>query len=250
MFGDEWLKSLSVPTAEQTARFADHVADNHSWYKHLPFFPPGASFVFFPNPHAGRGVKWDGERFVVYDVERRDYFDHHSRLPTTEYVARFGRWDYYVYDNPRSFDPQPGPWLYSADGTHRELLPDHLKRQWSCRLTAFLKPAPPMFGLRASELQREADAFMESGAQSLGPRQSGLLSGLPNEVIGRYRAVAPALREAATTQDAAAVYAFMASEARAQLELVLGTLQRVRAEWASGYSAGVEPATAPGSDGV
>jgi hypothetical protein len=75
----ERLKSLPVPTAGQTARFADHVADNHSWYKHLPFFPPGASFVFFPNPHAGRGVTAEGGRFVVYDVERGDSFAHHSR---------------------------------------------------------------------------------------------------------------------------------------------------------------------------
>jgi hypothetical protein len=35
MVHDEWLKSLPVPTPEQTVRFADHVADNHSWYKHL-----------------------------------------------------------------------------------------------------------------------------------------------------------------------------------------------------------------------
>lgn len=54
---DEQLRSLPVPMLEQTAQFAEHVADNHSWYKHLPFFPPGASFVFFPNAHAGRGVK-------------------------------------------------------------------------------------------------------------------------------------------------------------------------------------------------
>jgi hypothetical protein len=36
------------------------------------------------------------------------------------------------------------------------VLADDLKRRWSCRLTAFLKPAPPMFGLRLSELPREA----------------------------------------------------------------------------------------------
>ena len=145
VFHDERLKSLPLPTAEQTARFADHVADNHSWYKHLPFFPPGATFVFFPNPHAGRGVMADDDRFVVYDIERGDYFAHHSRLPTAEYLAQFGHWDYWVDDNPRVFNHQPGPWLYSADGSHRELLADDLKRQWSCRLTAFLKPAPPMF---------------------------------------------------------------------------------------------------------
>jgi hypothetical protein len=252
VFGVEWLKSLPVPTAEQTARFADHVADNHSWYKHLPFFPPGASFVFFPNPHAGRGVEYDGKRFIVYDVERRDYFAQHSRLPTTEYVARFGHWDYHVDDNPRVSDPQPGPWVYSADGSQRELLPDHLKRRWSCRLTAFLKPAPPILDLRPCEFQREADAFMESGATSPGPRQSNLLSRQPNEdpAAKRYRAVVPALRHAAATRNPATVYPFFESEARAQLELVLGTLQRVRVEWASGHTASVEPAEAPGSDGV
>jgi hypothetical protein len=60
----EMMKSLPVPTSEQTARFADHVTDNHSWYKHLPFFPPGASFVFFPNPHAGRGVRSEDGRLA------------------------------------------------------------------------------------------------------------------------------------------------------------------------------------------
>ena len=87
MIHDERLRALPVPTPEQTVRFADHVADNRNWYKHLPFFPPGASFVFFPNPHAGRGVKAEGERFVVYDIERG------------EYLAQFGHWDYWVDTN-------------------------------------------------------------------------------------------------------------------------------------------------------
>ena len=186
------LKSLPVPTPEQTARFADHLADNHSWHKHLPFFPPGASFVLFPNPHAGRGVRADGDRFVVYEVKRGEYFDHHSRLSTAEYLAQFGHWDYWVDDNPRVFDPQPGPWLFSADGSQRALLGDDLKRQWSCRLTAFLKPAPPMFSLRASELQREADAFMAACRRSLGRILLSRFSGQRDEdsVFERYRAVA------------------------------------------------------------
>ena len=49
----EVVASLPVPTREQTDRFGDHVANNHSWYKHLPFFPPGASFVFFPKVLGG-----------------------------------------------------------------------------------------------------------------------------------------------------------------------------------------------------
>src|SRR5262245_29905020 len=119
------------------------------------------------NLHAGRGVKAEGDRFVVYDIEQGDYFAHHGRLSTAEYIAQFGHWDYWVDDNPRVFDPQPGPWLYSADGSRRELLADDLKRQWSCRFTAFLEPAPPMFQLQAGALKREADAFMASGRQSL-----------------------------------------------------------------------------------
>jgi hypothetical protein len=238
---EEWLKSLPVPTPEQTAQFADHVADNHSWYKHLPFFPPGASFVFFPNAHAGRGVKADGKRFTVYDVERGDYFAHDSRLPTAEYLAQFGHWDYWVYDNPRVFDREPGPWLYSADDRHQELLPDDLKRQWSCRLTAFLKPFLPMFSLRQNELQREADAFMASGRRSVGRWLLGLFSGQRGEDSAtiRYRAVAPAIRQAAGTWGGASLYAFMESEARAQRELVLDTLYHVRAAWANGRGGSV-----------
>ena len=34
----ELVATLPVPTPEQTARFAEYVVDNHSWYKHLPFF--------------------------------------------------------------------------------------------------------------------------------------------------------------------------------------------------------------------
>jgi hypothetical protein len=241
---DERLKSLPVPVAEQTARFADHVADDHSWYKHLPFFPPGASFVFFPNPHAGRGVRTGGDRFMVYDIERGDHFAHHSRLPTAEYLARFGHWDYWVDDNPRVSDPHPGPWLYSADGCHRESLADDLKRQWSCRLTAFLKPAPPMFSLRAAELRREADAFLAAGRRSLGRVLLGLFGGQRDEdpVLGRYRAVVPALRRAAGTRGGASLYAFMESEARAQRDLLLSTLHRVRAAWAGGQGGSAEPA--------
>ena len=211
---------LPVPTLEQTARFAHHVADNHSWYKHLPFFPPGASFVLFPTPHAGRGVNFDGNRFVIHEVERGDYFAHHSRLPTAEYLARFGHWDYWVDDNPRASDPQPGPWVYSPDGARRELLADGLKRQWSCRLTAFLKPAPPMFNLRASDLEREAEAF-ETYARAHYDDPS----------VARYHAVVRKLRRAAESWDNPGFIAFLESEATEQRELLLGTLHRVRAAW-------------------
>jgi hypothetical protein len=235
MVNDAPLLSLPVPTPEQTARFAEHVADNHSWYKHLPFFPPGAAFVFFANPHAGRGVTMDGERFAVYDVERGDYFAHHSRLSTAEYFVQFGHWDYCVYDNPRVLDPRPGPWLYSTEGRHRALLPDDLKRQWSCRLTAFLKPSPTVFTLLLGLLGQEADAFLAASRRSVGRRLLDLLSGQQDDdSIGkRYRAVALALRrgEGASTHGEESLSAFMKSEAQAQRQLLLNTLHRVRAVW-------------------
>jgi hypothetical protein len=229
--------SLPVPTREQTAMFADHVADNHSWYKHLPFFPPGACFVLFPNPHAGRGVEIEGDRLAVFDVEQGDYFAHHSRLATAEYRAQFGHWDYWVVDNPRVPDPEPGPWLCSADGTHREFLTDNLKRQWSCRLTAFLKAVPPMLNLRTDELKREADAFMASRRRPFGRLLLGLFDRrwLENEdpAFVRYRAVAPELRRAAGTFGDKTLFAFMESEARVQRELLMSTLHRIRGAWLS-----------------
>ena len=235
---DERLKSLPVPTPEQTARFADHVADNHSWYKHLPFFPPGASFVVFPNPQAGRGVRADGERFVVYDIEQGDYFAHHSRLPTAEYLTRFGHWDYWVDDNPRVHDPEPGPWLYSADGG-RELLADAPKRLGSCRLTAFLKPAPPMFSLRATELEREADAFLSSAPSRLSRLLGGVFGGrqrvpVADPAAERYFPVAGELRRAAGSWGTLVLYGFMESEAAAQRGVLLDALHRVRAVWSGG----------------
>lgn len=238
---DDRLKSMPVPTPEQTARFADHVADNHSWYKHLPFFPPGATFVVFPNPHAGRSVRAEGGRFVVCDIERGNYFDHHSRLSTTEYLAQFGHWDYWVDNNPRVPDPQPGPWLYDLDGGRELLAGDH-KRQGSCRLTAFLKPAPPMLDLRTTELQREADEFVAVSRRPLWLKLLDLFGGQRNEdpVLKRYREVAPALRRATGTRGDASLYAFMESEARAQRELLLSALHRVRAAWSSGQGGSAE----------
>jgi hypothetical protein len=235
---DERLKSLPVPTPDQTARFADHVADNHSWYKHLPFFPPGASFVVFPNPHAGRGVKADGERFAVYDIEQGDYFAHHSRLPTAEYVAQFGHWDYWVDDNPRVHDPAPGPWLYTVDGG-RELLADDIKHLGTCRLTAFLKPAPPMFSLRAGDLEREADAFSASAPSRLGRLLGGVFGGrqrvpVADPAAERYLTVAQELRRAAGSWGTPALVGFMESEAAAQRGVLLDALQRVRAVWSGG----------------
>ena len=215
------VASLPKPTPTQTTRFADHVAENHSWYKHLPFFPPGASFVFFPNPHAGRQVKAEGDAFAVCDIERGDYFNHHSRLSTADYRDQFGHWDYWVDDNPRVADPVEGPWIYGLEGGRRELLHESLKRKWNCRLTAFLKPAPPMFTLRAGYLARESEAFTAYARQHSDDFD-----------VVRYRTVAGEFRQVAQPiWGNHAVRAFIEAEAQAQMVRLLGTLQRVQDAW-------------------
>lgn len=210
----ELVAQLALPTPEQTARFADHVADNHSWYKHLPFFPPGASFVFFLNPNAGRGVREAGGIFSVYDLESADYFHHQSRLATAEYLSRFGHWDYWVDENPRVPEAKEGPWIYRGNGDARELLPSKVKQHWSCRFTAFLKPGPI---LRPSEFHREREAFEEYA------RQHPI-----NADIERYGGLA---REVAKDQDLGwgnkALLFFMEAEAGTQRARLLQMLQAI-----------------------
>ena len=217
------VASLPVPTPEQTDRFGEHVAGNHSWYRHLPFFPPGASFVFFPNPQAGRGVRRDGDQIVDFDVETGDYFEHHSRLSTADYVAQFGHWDYWVDENPRVIDPVDGPFIYGISDGSPERLPDDLKRSWSCRLTAFLRPAPPMFRLRATSLAREIAAFADYA--QLHPADPAVVR--HQEIVRELRGLG------ALIPCPHPVWSLLDEEARAQRIQVTETLQRVRDSWAN-----------------
>ena len=179
----EIVSTLPLPTSEQTNRFAEHVARNHSWYKHLPYFPPGASFVFFLNPNAGMGVQHKDGVYNVFNVERADYFQHHSRLTTVDYLARFGHWDYWVDDNPRYENHRPkqslferfqqlfrpglppekiaveGPWIYQNDGADRVGLFGDVRQQSQCRFTAFLKPSPLLFQLNRRFCRYVLEAF-------------------------------------------------------------------------------------------
>ena len=83
------VSGLPRPTAEQMRDFAHHVAGAHSWYKHLPLWPPGVPFRFFLDPSAGmqRVVTADGSMDVI-DRDVRGF--HYSWLPTRDYRRRFG----------------------------------------------------------------------------------------------------------------------------------------------------------------
>jgi hypothetical protein len=56
------VSQLPLPTQEQTEAFLKHVIGAHSWYKHLPFLPPGGIFVFYLDPQAGREILRHGGR--------------------------------------------------------------------------------------------------------------------------------------------------------------------------------------------
>jgi hypothetical protein len=214
------IAKLPLPTASQTDRFADHVVDNHSWYKHLPFFPPGASFVFFLNPHAGRGVREAGGVFTVYDVKRGDYFQHHSRLRTAEYLSRFGHWDYWVDENPRDPGPREGPFLYGVGTSGREPLPEDVRSRWRGRFTAFLKPVPPMFALCMSawRLRPEAEAFRAYARRCQA-----------DPAVARYRPLAREVEKSRLVGCGNEVLSsFMEAEGRVQKEQLLRTLQMIR----------------------
>ena len=208
------ISSLPLPTPKQTAHFADHVVTNHSWYKHLPFYPPGRRFVFFLNPHAGHGVETRGDGSVsIFELERGDYFVHHSRLSTAEYQDRFGHWEYSVGDAP--------PWIYSPQLAVRVSLPGAVAQRWSCRLTAFCRPILTMHMLSGYEFNRWYIKAFEKNAKAY-----------PDDPdVARYRPIVSLvkrLKRDAWIDDQ--MHAFMATEAYLQRDRVLRLLGEIRVE--------------------
>ena len=99
------VRNLPRPTPDQMLAFARYVSNAHSWYKHLPWFPPGAPFYFFLDPAAGmqRAVAPNGS--VRVSVREEPGF-HYSWIRTEEYRARFGQG---VYGPDGAFDSEGVP---------------------------------------------------------------------------------------------------------------------------------------------
>jgi len=87
----ERCQRLPQPTEAQIAGFLSYVFEAHSWYKHLPAFPPGRTFQFYISPYAGCDTVVDSDG-TPHFVERlgQDPLLHYSQLPTAEYRRRFG----------------------------------------------------------------------------------------------------------------------------------------------------------------
>jgi hypothetical protein len=102
------VASLPTPTRAQMDAFAKFVCGAHSWYKHLPYYPPGKPLQFFLDPAAGMDLNFHSDR--VEATTRLECGFHYSSIPTGEYREKFGH---------LAFGRTSGTTVYrvAADGT-------------------------------------------------------------------------------------------------------------------------------------
>jgi hypothetical protein len=81
------VSDVPLPTQQQKENFIEYVSRAHSWYKHLPVYPPGVPFYFFIDKYAGcdRLVSEDGAAILQERTEHG-----HSAYTTAEHRDRFG----------------------------------------------------------------------------------------------------------------------------------------------------------------
>ena len=136
--------SLPPPTQQQKENFAHFVSRAHSWYKHIPFWPPGVPFHFFIDPSAGceRRVSIFGK---VKVRPRLKAGFHYSWIPTAAYRERFGYLAYSCGAGTRAFDVQFGFLVTPADdfaGVPKDGrlygLPSEVRKAGSARLTSVI----------------------------------------------------------------------------------------------------------------
>jgi hypothetical protein len=150
------VRPLPVPTPAQTTRFAAHVAGAHSWYKHLPQFPPGERFAFFLEPHAGRRVFYflddPLQRPYIGDLGPGDPW-HYADYTTADYRRRFGHWSYAHGDGTLAV-------LVADRDPALSEIPAELVAECACRLTSFVsgRRHPPLM-VMAHLMRLQARAF-------------------------------------------------------------------------------------------
>lgn len=87
------IADLPLPDPQQKEYFIEYVAHSHSWYKHLPPFPPGLPFYFYIDKYAAFDLvnMNDGTDRLV---ERTKQGFHYADLPADEYRSYFGHLAY------------------------------------------------------------------------------------------------------------------------------------------------------------
>lgn len=96
------VRNVPRPSELQIQAFVEYVSGAHSWYKHLPFFPPGERFFFFLDPAAG--CDWVGQpngKVLIKERTPDTPRDHYNQRITPEYRNCFGHLAYGRYSLAR-----------------------------------------------------------------------------------------------------------------------------------------------------
>jgi len=88
-------RRLPVPTHDQITTFIREFSRAGSWYKHFPFFLPGAPITFFVSPTSGCHVRFHPHGLATVETITREN-DTHRRMsrPTETYRLQFGHLQY------------------------------------------------------------------------------------------------------------------------------------------------------------
>ncbi len=132
------VAKLPRPTEAQMMAFATFVCGAHSWYKHLPMYPPGKPFQFFLDPASGMDLNFHGGR--VEATPRLVNGFHYSWIPTPQYRERFGH---------LAFSRRGGTTVYrqAPDGT----------------ATAVGDDVPSLYDVETQSLRRIPPEVLEAG---------------------------------------------------------------------------------------
>jgi hypothetical protein len=107
------LERVPLPTQQQKQNFVEYVSHAHSWYKHLPMYPPGVPFYFFIDKYAGcdRLVSKDGTGIL----KERTEGGFHSNYPTARYLDLFGHLAYCCGYGTKVIPLSKGPMVIPRD---------------------------------------------------------------------------------------------------------------------------------------
>jgi hypothetical protein len=138
------LSGVPLPTQQQKQNFVEYVSHAHSWYKHLPLYPPGVPFYFFIDKYAGcdRSVSKDGTGIL----KERTEGGFHSSYSTARYLDLFGHLAYSCGYGTKVIPLSKGPMVIPrddlaavpGDDARMYRLPSEILQAGVARLTAVI----------------------------------------------------------------------------------------------------------------
>jgi len=136
---------LPRPSNDQIDNYVQFVSEAHSWYKHLPLLPPGATFQFFVDPFSGYDRVLQPGGGVIHEERTEDSERfHYTWMTTRDYRSRFGYLSYESGAGTQFFLHSAGtvreyadlPVFSTSNGPYR--IPPELVRAGSIEITAVI----------------------------------------------------------------------------------------------------------------